>query len=75
MELEAEAAGSQLTAGIATTRGQAFAGIATAGGQLPVGIATAGGQRPAGIAGEKKKTNHGGWFYFTLPRSPLVTAK
>ena len=26
----------------------------------------AGGQLPAGIAGEKKKTNQGGWFYFTL---------
>ena len=26
----------------------------------------AGGQLPAGIAGEKEKTNQGGWFYFTL---------
>ena len=55
MELEAEAAGSQLTAWIATT-----------GGQLTAWIATAGGQLPAGIAGEKEKTNQGGWFYFTL---------
>ena len=59
MELEAEAAGSQLTAWIATT-----------GGQLTACIATAGGQLPAGIAGEKEKTNQGGWFYFTLAETP-----
>ena len=31
---------------------------------VPAGAA--GGQLPAGIAGEKEKTNQGGWFYFTL---------
>ena len=60
MELEAEAAGSQLTAWIATT-----------GGQLTACIATAGGQLPAVIAGEKEKTNQGGWFYFTLAADRL----
>ena len=29
----------------------------------------AGGQLPAGIAGEKKKNNQGGWFYFTLSKT------
>ena len=32
----------------------------------------AGGQLPAGIAGEKKKTNQGRWFYFTLPPDELA---
>ena len=31
---------------------------------LPAGAAE--GQLPAGIAGEKEKTNQGGWFYSTL---------
>ena len=31
----------------------------------------AGGQLPAGIAGEKEKTNQGGWFYFTLAADRL----
>ena len=71
MELEAEAAGSQLTAWIATTGGEVTAWVATAEGQPPAGIATAGGQLPAGIAGEKEKTNQGGWFYFTLAADRL----
>ena len=36
---------------------------------LPAGAV--GGQVPAGIAGEKEKTNQGGWFYFTLRRNFL----
>ena len=45
--------------------------IATTGGQLTACIATAGGQLPAGIAGEKEKTNQGGWCYFTLAADRL----
>ena len=35
----------------------------------------AGGQLPAGIAGEKEKTNQGGWFYFTLKPNQGTTVK